>query len=159
MPANLWQPGQSGNPAGRLRGSRNKLSEEVICALLRDFREHGQKAIAKVRRTQPAAYLKVLALLVPREHKVEYSNSLKNWTDEELEAGIDLVKQMLESRAAASGAVIEGAAEPVVALPPPAEVERSKRKRPNRLLEHVNTAIGPKERRPTQRKVPSPASA
>ena len=61
-----------GNPAGRLRGSRNKLSEEVICALLRDFREHGQKAIAKVRRTQPAAYLKVLALLVPREHKVEH---------------------------------------------------------------------------------------
>ena len=59
-----------GNPAGRLRGSRNKLSEEVICALLRDFRQHGQKAIAKVRRTQPAAYLKVLALLVPREHNV-----------------------------------------------------------------------------------------
>ena len=75
MPSPRWQPGVSGNPAGRLRGSRNKLSEEVICALLRDFREHGQKAIAKVRRTQPAAYLKVLALLVPREHKVEYSNS------------------------------------------------------------------------------------
>src|SRR5215831_2508200 len=31
-------------PAGRLRGSRNKLSEEVICALLRDFRKHGEKA-------------------------------------------------------------------------------------------------------------------
>ena len=47
-----------GNPAGRLRGSRNKLSEAVICALLRDFSKHGEKAIAKVRRTQPAAYLK-----------------------------------------------------------------------------------------------------
>jgi hypothetical protein len=35
-------------PAGRLRGSRNRLSEGVICALLRDFREHGQKAIARV---------------------------------------------------------------------------------------------------------------
>src|SRR5262245_15246933 len=158
MPTNLWQPGVSGNPAGRLRGSRNKLSEEVICALLRDFREHGQKAIAKVRRTQPAAYLKVLALLVPREHKVEYSNSLKNWTDEELEAGIDLVKQMLESRAAASGAVIEGTAEPIGMLGP-AELEQPKRKRPNRLLEHADTAVGPKERRPRQRKVPSPASA
>jgi Family of unknown function (DUF5681) len=147
MPANLWQPGQSGNPVGRVRGSRNKLSEEVICALLRDFRQHGQKAIARVRRTQPAAYLKVLALLVPREHKVEYSNSLKNWTDEELEAGIDLVKQMLESRAAASGAVIEATAE-TVALPAPAELEQPQRKRPNRLLEHTNTAVGPIERRP-----------
>ena len=155
MPTDLWQPGESGNPAGRTRGSRNKLSEEVICALLRDFREHGQKAIAKVRRTQPAAYLKVLALLVPREHKVEYSNSLKNWTDEELEAGIDLVKQMLESRAAASGAVIEGTAEPV-ALPPPAAFERPQRK-PNRLMMEVDTAIGPQERKPRKR-VPSPAS-
>jgi hypothetical protein len=42
----------------RPRGSRNALSEEVICALLRDFRQHGQKAVARVRRTQPAAYLK-----------------------------------------------------------------------------------------------------
>ena len=156
MPTDLWQPGVSGNPAGRLRGSRNKLSEEVICALLRDFREHGQKAIAKVRRTQPAAYLKVLALLVPREHKVEYS-TLKNWTDEELEAGIDLVKQMLESRAAASGAVIEGTAEPVGMLGP-AELEQPQHKRPNRLLEHADTAVGPKERNPRKR-VPSPASA
>jgi hypothetical protein len=46
----------------------------VICALLRDFSKHGEKAIAKVRRTQPAAYLKILALLVPCEHKVEHSN-------------------------------------------------------------------------------------
>src|SRR5215510_3319748 len=36
MPNNLWQRGVSGNPAGRPRGSRNALSEEVICALLRD---------------------------------------------------------------------------------------------------------------------------
>jgi Family of unknown function (DUF5681) len=157
MPINLWQPGQSGNPAGRVRGSRNKLSEEVICALLRDFREHGQKAIAKVRRTQPAAYLKVLALLVPREHKVEYSNSLKNWTDEELEAGIDLVKQMLENRAAASGAVIEGTAKPVSMLAH-AELEQLQRKRPNRLLEHADTAVGPRERNPRKR-VPSPVDA
>jgi hypothetical protein len=46
------------------------------------------------------------------------SNSLKNWTDEELDAGIDLVKQMLESRAAASGAVIEGQGVEVLAAKP-----------------------------------------
>jgi hypothetical protein len=45
----------AGNPAGRMRSSRNKLSEAVICALLRDFSKHGEKAIAKVLRTQPAA--------------------------------------------------------------------------------------------------------
>src|SRR6476659_7886777 len=61
----------AGNPAGRLRGSRNKLSEEVICALLRDFRKHGEKAVAKVRRDQPGVYLKVLALLIPRQDRLE----------------------------------------------------------------------------------------
>jgi hypothetical protein len=100
----LWKT----STIGRLRGSRNRLSEEVICALLRDFREHGQKAIAKVRRTQPAAYLKVLALLVPREHKVEYSNSLKDLTDEQLEAMIECIETSLAAQAGRSVKLIEG---------------------------------------------------
>jgi len=120
IPTNLWQPGVSGNPAGRLRGSRNKLSEEVICALLRDFREHGQKAIAKVRRTQPAAYLKILALLVPREHKVEHSNVIKDMTDEQIERSIEIIKEILAQRETAANAkVIEGEAEVVPSLPAP----------------------------------------
>jgi hypothetical protein len=54
-----------------------------------DFRLHGRQAIEKVRKTQPAAYLKVCALLMPREHKVEHRNPLKELTDEELEAMIE----------------------------------------------------------------------
>src|SRR5262250_308206 len=111
MPANLWQPGVSGNPAGRLRGSRNRLSEAVICALLRDFSMHGEKAIAKVRRTQPAAYLKILALLVPREHKVEHRNPVKDMTDEELERALEAVETLMRQRGIGENAkVIEGEA-------------------------------------------------
>src|SRR5215471_4820862 len=120
MPNNLWQPGESGNPTGRLRGSRNKLSEAVICALLRDFSKHGEKAIAKVRRTQPAAYLKVLALLVSREHKVEHRNPVKDMTDEQLERSIELIQEMIAKRDAGLNAkVIEGEAEVVPSLPAP----------------------------------------
>src|SRR5215472_7339202 len=113
MPNNLWQPGQSGNPAGRTRGSRNKLSEELICALLRDFRQHGQKAVARVRQTQPGTYLKVLALLIPREHKVEHSNPLKNLTDEQLEAMIEYIETSLAAQAGGPVKVIEGMIEPI----------------------------------------------
>src|SRR5262249_43180643 len=110
-----------GNPAGRLRGSRNRLSEAVICALLRDFSMHGEKAIAKVRRTQPAAYLKILALLVPREHKVEHKNPLKELTDEELERSLAFIEEMLAQREAdANAKVIEGEATP--SLPAPTAV-------------------------------------
>ena len=99
MPTNLWQPGQSGNPAGRLRGSRNKLSEEVICALLRDFRKHGEKAIAKVRRDHPGIYLKVLALLIPRQDRLEHTNTIKTMMDEELESAIAFLLKTLNLEA------------------------------------------------------------
>jgi hypothetical protein len=72
----------------------NRLTEAVISALLRDFSKHGEKAIAKVRRTQPAAYLKCLALLVPRKHKVEHSNPLKAMTDEQLDQAIGALSRL-----------------------------------------------------------------
>src|SRR5215472_9426653 len=101
MPTNLWQPGVSGNPDGRLCGSRNRLSEAVICALLRDFSMHGEKAIAKVRRTQPGIYLKVIAMVLPREHhKVEHRNPVKDMTDEQLERSIEILKEHCDGAAA-----------------------------------------------------------
>ena len=102
-----------------MRGSRNRLSEEVICALLRDFQQHGQKAIAKVRRDQPGVYLKVLALLIPREHKVEQSNVIKNLSDQELEDMVEYLKTSLEAQARGSVRVIEGTIEPAAATAPP----------------------------------------
>src|SRR5262249_15542036 len=144
---NFWQPGVSGNPAGRPRGSRNALSEEVICALLRDFRKHGEKAIAKVRRDQPGVYLKVIALLIPREHKVEHSNPLKDLTDEQLEAMIEYIETSLAAQAGGSIRVIEGTVEPAAATAPAPKPK-------NRLMLEADTAVGPRERMP--RKVPSP---
>src|SRR5262249_3016621 len=46
-------------------------------------------------REQPASYLKILSLLVPREHKVEHSNPLKDLTDEQLEAMIEYIETSL----------------------------------------------------------------
>jgi hypothetical protein len=137
-----FEPGRSGNPAGGPVGSRHRqqLNSEFLAALLRDFRQGGPKAIERVRRTQPAAYLKILTLLCPREHKVEQRNLLKEMTDEELEAAIEFIKKMLAAQAE-NAKVIDGAAEPT-ALPFPTE-EQPQHKRRNRLLEHVDTAIGP----------------
>jgi uncharacterized protein DUF5681 len=143
---NLWQPGQSGNPAGRLRGSRNRLSEEVICALLRDFRQHGQKAVARVRQTQPAAYLKILALLVPREHQVEHRNLIKELSDEQLEAMIEYIETSLAAQAGAPAKMIEGTIEPISV-----EVQRGplldSPKPKNRVMLEADMAVGLRERK------------
>jgi hypothetical protein len=148
MPTNLWQAGVSGNPAGRQRGSRNRLSEEVICALLRDFRKHGEKAIAEVRRTQPGVYLKVLALLVQKAHRVEHSNALSGLSDEMLADMIaDLEERITRCAVGVDTKLIEGTTTPFALEPP--------KRRPNRVMMEADTAIGPRERRPRKSKVPS----
>jgi hypothetical protein len=97
------------------------LSEAVVCAFLRDFREHGQRAIAKVRRTQPAAYLKLAVLLVPREHKVELTNAYENMSTEQIEAYIAEIQDRLAGRASGDQAkVVHGeAVETTAVLPRP----------------------------------------
>ena len=152
-----FQPGQSGNPSGGRPGSRHRqqLNAEFIAALLRDFRHGGPAAIAKVRKNQPAAYCKLLTLLCPRDVKVEHSGGVKAMTDEQLEAGIDAIQAMLAARALGDRAkLIEGTAE-TVALPAPDPDDKPKR--PNKLMDAADSAIGPQERKPRKR-VPSPAS-
>jgi len=134
-----FKQGVSGNPHGNRHRTRHLLNQEFMQALLLHFRQHGKKAIEKVARNQPAVYVKILALLVPREMQI-----------------------MLAARAGEAAKVIEGSVEPA-ALPAPngpspeaapeATLEPTKRK-PNRLMMEADTAIGPRERKP--RKVPSP---
>ena len=108
MPTTLWRQGQSGNPGGRPRGSRNALSEEVISALLRDFKKHGEKAVAQARRDNPGMWLKVIAMLIPREHKVQNINPIKDLTDQELETIIEHIETLLEAQAGRSVKLIGG---------------------------------------------------
>ena len=99
------------------------------------FRRGGRKAIEKVMRNQPAVFLKLLVLLVPREMQVEHTGGVKAMTDEELEAALAILKEMIAHRDAAANAnVIEGVAEPVPALPPPSRKVRRKVRRSDRAL-------------------------
>jgi len=110
--------------------------------LLRDFSRHEEKAIAKVRREQPGVWLKVIAMLVPREHKVQHSNPLKDLTDEQLEAMIEYIETSLAAQAGRSVKLIEGTIEPtaVEATAPPA-LEPPKPK--SRLMLAADAAVPP----------------
>jgi 2-oxoglutarate dehydrogenase complex dehydrogenase (E1) component-like enzyme len=113
-----FAPGYSGNPGGSLEATRRSFNRDFLLALAADFKKHGAAAIEKVRKQQPAAYMKICALLVPREMKVEHSNAIKDLTDEQLEAMIEHLKASLEAQAQ-SAKVIEGEAEVVPSLPAP----------------------------------------
>ena len=83
MPA--WQPGQSGNPGGRPKGSRNKLGEQFIQALQQDFEANGTAAIKTVREERPHEYLKVVASLLPKQIEIK-EGAFDGISDEELAA-------------------------------------------------------------------------
>jgi hypothetical protein len=70
-PAHLYKPGQSGNPSGRPKGSRNKLGEAFIQDMFADWQEHGVATIAKMREERPHEYVKVVASILPKEVKIE----------------------------------------------------------------------------------------
>lgn len=61
-----FQPGVSGNPAGRPKGSRNKLSEDFLRALSDDFGKHGVETIKQLREESVDKYCNVIAKLMPK---------------------------------------------------------------------------------------------
>src|SRR5262249_33546047 len=73
-------------------------------------------------------------------------------TTEQIERGIELIKEMIAKRdAAANAKVIEGEAEVVPRLPAPDVVPDG----PNKVMDAADTAVGAGERKPRKR-VPSP---
>jgi hypothetical protein len=86
-----WKPGQSGNPAGRKKGSRHKLSELLLSKLCADFEEHGEAVIKEVREKKPEAYLAAAVAILPKQVE-QLESPLSGLTDDEL----DQLQQYLE---------------------------------------------------------------
>jgi hypothetical protein len=92
-------PSSLGNLSSNVHRSRHALNADTIREMHLAFRRGGRKAIEKVMRNQPAVFLKLLVLLVPREMKVEPSGGIKAMTTE-IERSIELIQEMLAQREA-----------------------------------------------------------
>src|SRR3954447_14269479 len=87
-----FRPGQSGNPRGRPKGARNRLGEEFLAELYNAFETNGRAAIERVVEEDPAAFLRIIASLVPKEVKSP-SSSFDALTQEELEMLADAARR------------------------------------------------------------------
>ena len=123
-----FAPGFSGNPGGSPEAARKALNKSTILEMHRAFNIGGRKAIEKVMKNQPAVFLKLLVLLVPREMPVEHTGGVKAMTEDQIVDAIAAIEGYLARRSGEAAKVIEGTAEPA-ALPAPARKTKRKLKR------------------------------
>ena len=156
-PNGQFAKGSSGNLGGNAQRSRHALNADTIREMHLAFRRGGRKAIEKVMKNQPAVFLKLLVLLVPREMQIEPKGGVKAMTEDQIVDAIAAIEGYLARRSGEAAKVIEGTAEPP-ALPAPngpspeaaleATLEPTKRK-PNRLMMDADTAVHTRQAKKT----------
>ena len=99
----LWKTGQSGNPLGRPKGSKNKISEKFLENLYENWERQGANALDKAAENEPMQYVKMVASLVPRELMKETSINI---------SFIEALKQINQSeKELLNGSIHEGSYE------------------------------------------------
>ena len=85
-----WKKGQSGNPKGRLPGSRNKLQEDFFESLLKAWTRYGDAALMAAAMTTPTDFVRIVAALMPRDIEVAITNiRVERMSTSELESILD----------------------------------------------------------------------
>lgn len=97
--ATRFAAGQSGNPTGRPKGSRNRFSAEFFDALHESWLEHGPATLERVRLENPVEYLKLFVSILPKKDPPP-RDPFDDMSVKELEQGIMLLRRLIAAETA-----------------------------------------------------------
>lgn len=100
--APAWRPGKSGNPAGRPKGSRNKLGEAFIADMYEAWQAKGKETIDRVIEERPHEFIKAVAGILPKELNVN-TQPVQELSDDELAAALVTLRSLVASQAIGTG--------------------------------------------------------
>jgi hypothetical protein len=106
---NKFLPGQSGNPSGRARGSKNRLIVRVFEDVLRHWTEpskaqtkdgktltKGEYALDQMAMHKPNEYVRAILSIMPKEVQVE--NILSDISTRDLDEVWTRIKEQMRAR-------------------------------------------------------------
>jgi hypothetical protein len=88
-----FKPGQSGNPSGRPKGARNKLTTEFFDDFYAAWQKHGAQALKDVAEKSPRDFVRAAAMLMPKE--LEIKAPLDDMSDAELADLLTAVQSLI----------------------------------------------------------------
>jgi hypothetical protein len=98
-----WPPGPSGNPAGKLPGTRTAFSQGFIRDFARVWAEEGLDAVRKVAKKSPEAFVAIAARICPNDVRLTLEQAIPGGMSLE---DYSLMREVI-------GAIIEEFARPV----------------------------------------------
>jgi hypothetical protein len=115
----LYRPGTSGNPRGRPKGSRHRVTEAMTALYADSVEQHGEQTIELLRQRDPATWARLAMVFIPRKLESALDLTITNEMAAEYESCQTYADRF---RVAQKARALIGAA-PLIDITPEAEPE------------------------------------